>query len=55
VGWNDNVTTGGHFVTVNYAANYARGTAQESFVYRLDGTSAVLAGYHINSTALISN
>jgi hypothetical protein len=54
-GWNDNVTTSGHFVTVNYAAHYARGTAQENFVYRLDGAAVTLAGYHINSTALILN
>ncbi len=54
-GWNDNVTTGGHFVTINYAAQYTYGTAQEIFVYRLDGSTARLAGYHVNSAALIIN
>ncbi len=54
-GWNDNVTTSGHFVTVTYAAKYAGGAADETFVYRLDGDHAVLAGYHVNSTALIVN
>jgi hypothetical protein len=53
--WNDNVTTGGHFVTENYASQYARGSASENFVYRIEGQKAVLAGYHINSTALIVN
>jgi hypothetical protein len=55
VGWNDNVNTGGHFLTINYAAQYDRGTATESFVYRIDGAQARLAGYHINSDALILN
>lgn len=55
VGWNDNVATGGHFVTVHYAANYALGKADETFTYRVDGSTATLAGYHINSLALIEN
>ena len=46
---------GGHFVTVNYAATYARGAAEESFVYRIDDGHAALAGYHVNSDALILN
>ena len=53
--WNDNMTTNGHFVTEVYSAQYARGTATESFVYRVSGPRPLLAGYHINSTALILN
>ena len=55
VGWNDNVNTSGHFLAVNYSAQYERGAATESFVYRIDGAQARLAGYHINSDALILN
>ena len=55
VGWNDNVTTGGHYVTVNYAANYERGHANEEFVFRISDGKAALAGYHVNSDALILN
>ena len=53
VGWNDNATTGGHFLTLTYASTYAGGTADERFVYRIDGGRAMLAGYNINSNALI--
>lgn len=53
VGWNDNVNTGGHFITVSYAATYEHGPAAESFVYRIDNGQAALAGYHVNADALI--
>jgi len=54
-GWNDNVTTGGHFVTISYQAAYQKGSAVESFIYRIDGNRAALVGYHINSDALLLN
>jgi hypothetical protein len=56
VGWNDNANTDGHYVTLNREAQFERGAAQEQFVFRL-GTDkkATLAGYHINSNALITN
>ena len=53
--WKDNVTTTGHYVTIDYAARYERGAADENFVFRFEGSRAILAGYHINSTALIIN
>lgn len=53
--WKDNVTTGGHFVSLTFSAKYERGAADESFVYRIDGAKATLAGYHISSNALIVN
>jgi hypothetical protein len=51
--WNDSRTTSGHFVTLDYAATYERGTAEENFVFRIDDGRAALAGYHVNSNALI--
>ena len=54
-GWNDQVNTGGHFVTLNYATSYARGDAAETFVYKIAGEKAQLVGYNINSNALIIN
>ena len=54
-GWNDNVNTNGHFLTLNYSATYQKGAGEEEFVYRIEGGKAVLIGYHINSQALITN
>jgi hypothetical protein len=54
-GWNDNVTTNGHFITLNYSAKYERGDAMENFVYRVDAQPARLVGYHVSSNALIMN
>ncbi|HTX47965.1 MAG TPA: DUF3887 domain-containing protein [Caulobacteraceae bacterium] len=54
-GWNENYNTGGHFVTVGYAATYDKGSASETFTYRLDGDHVLLAGFNINSNALIEN
>jgi Protein of unknown function (DUF3887) len=55
VGWNESRNTNGHFVTLNYSATYERGTADENFVYRINGDRVLLAGYHVNSNALIVN
>lgn len=55
VGWNDNINTGGHFISLDYQSKYERGDAAENFVYRVDGEKLVLAGYHVNSDALILN
>jgi hypothetical protein len=51
--WNVNYHTSGTFVTLSYSTIYDQGDAVEQFVYRLQGEKALLAGYHINSTALI--
>jgi hypothetical protein len=53
IGFNDNVSTGGHMLTVNYQAQYERGPATEQFVFRIDGGRALLAGYRVNSDALV--
>lgn len=54
-GWNVNYHTSGTFVTLTYATSYERGEAVEQFVYRVRAEHALLAGYHINSEALILN
>ena len=53
IGFNDNVSNSGHMVTINYQAQYEKGAASEQFVFRIDGGKALLAGYNINSDALI--
>ncbi|WEK00426.1 MAG: DUF4019 domain-containing protein [Candidatus Sphingomonas phytovorans] len=54
-GWNDQVNTGGHFITLNYATSYMRGEAIETFVYKIADGQARLAGYNINSAAMMIN
>lgn len=54
-GWNDNFNAGGHFISLNYQSKYERGDAAENFVFRMEGEKPTLAGYHINSDALILN
>jgi hypothetical protein len=53
--WNDSVTTNGHYVTISYAAKYERGEAVENFVLAIADGKSSLAGYHVNSDALILN
>ena len=53
-GWNVNYNTSGNFVTLTYQSQFDGGSADEQFVYRLAGDGAQLAGYHINSDALIT-
>lgn len=54
VGWNDNETTSGHFVTLNIDAAFEKGPGTEQFVFRVDGSRALLVGYHLNSDLLIT-
>jgi hypothetical protein len=51
--WKVNYNTSGTYVTLTYHTIYAEGDATEEFVYHLQGEQALLAGYHINSNALI--
>ena len=53
VGWNDNHTTGGHFVTLQYESQFERGPAQEQFIYRLRDNQPFLVGYNINSAVFV--
>jgi hypothetical protein len=51
--WNDSRTSAGRFITLDYAASYERGAAEENFVFRIDDGRAALAGYHVDSKALV--
>ena len=51
--WNVNYQPSGTFVTLVYSTSYAEGEAAEQFVYRMQDGKALLAGYHVNSNALI--
>jgi uncharacterized protein DUF4019 len=52
--WNDNATTGGHFVTLVRQARFEKGPGTEDFVFRIEEQRPVLAGYHVNSNVLIT-
>jgi hypothetical protein len=52
-GWNVNYQTSGSFVTLGYKTTFDGGSAEEQFVFRLQDKTAILVGYHVNSTALI--
>ena len=54
-GWSVNYQTSGTTVTLKYKTQFERGSGLETFVYRIAGDKALLAGYHINSTDLITN
>jgi hypothetical protein len=51
--WNVNYQTTGVYVTLVYTTQFAAGAATEQFVYHLQDHKALLAGYHINSNALL--
>lgn len=53
VGWNENMNTSGQFVTLNYETKFEKGDGVESFVFKVLDGRLVLAGWHINSDALI--
>jgi hypothetical protein len=53
IAWKVNYHTSGTFVAMTYKTQYAEGEATEQFVYRLKDKQAFLAGYHVNSNALI--
>jgi len=52
--WSINYHTSGTFATLVYRIQYAGGEATETFVYRIRDGAGLLAGYHINSNALIT-
>ncbi len=54
-GFNDTINTSGHIVALGYHTTFASGDGTENFTFRMvDGTPR-LAGYHINSDALVLN
>ncbi len=52
--WNVASTTSGTFVTIVNNSKFEHGLGDEQFVYRIDNGVARLAGYHINSMALVT-
>lgn len=54
-GWNDQYVNGLHLITLTYETSFVRGEGIEQFTYRIDNGKAKLAGYHVNSDALIIN
>jgi hypothetical protein len=52
-GWRVNFQSGGNMVSLNYATRFASGRGAENFVFRVEGQTARMAGYHINSTDLV--
>ncbi len=53
--WRMNTTPQGTFVMVARDTKFEKGSAQESFTYVREGEELLLAGYNINSAALIIN
>ena len=54
-GWNVNYNASGASVTLRFKTQFERGTGAETFVYRVAGGKALLAGYNINSNELTIN
>jgi hypothetical protein len=52
-GWRDNLTAGGHSMILQYHTEFEGGGADETFAIRLVGEGGQLAGYHINSLAMM--
>jgi hypothetical protein len=50
-----NITTNGTYVTLFYHTVFEKGSAQETFVYVSREQKTLLAGYHIESMALLEN
>ncbi|HEX7251570.1 MAG TPA: DUF4019 domain-containing protein [Thermoanaerobaculia bacterium] len=54
-GFNMNLNTSGHFVTLTYDTKFEKGKGTEQFTYRVTAGKTLLAGYHILSNDLITN
>ena len=53
--WSVNFNASGTSVALKYKTEFEHGSGEESFVFRISGDKALLAGYHINSNELITN
>lgn len=53
--WHVNFGTNGTYASLAYDTQFERGEATEQFLYRIQGGKAHLAGYHIESAALVEN
>jgi hypothetical protein len=54
-GWKINYNPSGTTVTLTLKTQFEKGTGSETFVFRMAGGKALLAGYHITSDDLIAN
>jgi hypothetical protein len=54
-GWRDNYSTDGHVVILQYHTEFEHGGGDETFTVRVDGDNGQLAGYNINSMAMLVN
>ena len=54
-GWSVNYNTSGTSVTMKFKTQFEKGTGVETFVYRISGDKALLAGYQINSDDMMIN
>lgn len=52
--WHVNATTGGTMVTLAYDVEFTEGKGAEQFVFRVDGSRALLYKYHVESPLLIT-
>ena len=52
--WNQTHLPSGTFVTLVFKMQFEKGDGTETFMYRISDGKAFLAGYHINSNALIT-
>jgi hypothetical protein len=54
-GWRVNMSTSGSSVVLSFKTQFEKGPGLETFTFRVAGDKALLAGYSINSNALIVN
>ncbi len=53
--WHVNFGTTGTYASLAYDTQFEHGSGTEQFFYRIQGGKAFLAGYHIESAALVEN
>lgn len=51
--WTVNYRGSGSFVTLKYKTVYSEGEVDEQFIYKMQGNTPSLAGYHFNSSAQV--
>jgi Protein of unknown function (DUF4019) len=54
-GWNVNYRPTGTVITLSYKTEFEKGSGTETFNYAISGGAALLLGYHINSSDLLTN
>jgi hypothetical protein len=54
-GWRVNFNTGGTIVNFTYNTQFASAAGTEDFVFRVNGETTTLVGYHVNSPALLES